>query len=287
MDPREFPDDEQFAQWARRYGTTGVKNVELSMSPNHGCIAVYREMSMNERQLLARMEEIDDEHPGAFDHQRMVVANCLLHPTLDAYPHPAFAAAELFPRIRQHGHGQMEEGEEMVTVDKEKGTIPRHMVRDIRNARKAAFEAFHSPTISSIYKDLIIEMASGPNGEIDPQTLDYLWKQSPGRIRDLAARIEQAHADIRREALQYLQEGAADMDAEEKQARAQHVEETFASPFVAIDTVVGKEATPGDDEEIDEVQQEPQQHDDSLPPNRPTSKEEVKEILRQANQGHA
>lgn len=287
MDPRSNPSDEQIATWAQRYGTTGVKTYDLSGTKNRGCVAVYREMSMADRQLLARLEETGVEYPGAYDYQRMMVSNCLLYPTVEAYPHPPFAAAELFSRIRQHGHGPLYDDEEMVTEDEQKGQIPGHIVRDMRSARRAAYKTFHSPKASSIYTDLIIELASGPNGTIDPQTLDYLWGLSPGRLRDLSARIEQAHANIRKEAMEYLKQDS-DMDGEEKQARAKHVESTFGSPFAPIDRVVGDAATPKPDEDEEQPEQEQPQRqtsggDDDLPPNRPPTQEEWENMMKQAN----
>lgn len=287
MDPKSYPSDEQFAKWAKRYGTTGVKTYGLTGGNNRGCVAVYREMSMADRQLLARMESVDEEYPGAYDYQRMIVANCLLYPTIDTYPHPPFAAAELFNRIRQHGHGPIDNDEELVTVDEQKGQIPAHITKDIKSARKAAFDAFHNPKVSSLYTDLIVELASGPQGAIDPQTLDYLWDLSPGRLRDLSARIEQAHADIRKEALEYLKK-ESDMDGEEKQARAKHVEQTFGSPFAPIDEVVGDRATPDPEDDTDEATNQQQQPksggDDELPPNRAPTQEEWEAMVEKANE---
>ena len=292
MDPREFPSDDRFSEWIRQYGTTGVKTYGLTHPANRGCVAVYREMTMNERQILARLEEVEDEHPGAYDYQRMIVSACLLHPTLESYPKPPIAAAEMFTRMRQHGHGPLEEEEEMVTQDKDLGAIPRHVTEDIKNARSAAYDVFHDQMFSSIYKDLIIELASGPDGQIDVHALDYLWGLSPGRIRDIAARVEQVHADVRREAVEFLRRDT-DMDGEEKQQRAEMIEDNFASPMEAIDQVVGDAATPSDDEDEEESESDgpsttmdQQGEEGELPPNRPPSEEQkrkldqdIKEIL--------
>lgn len=283
MDPRQFPSDERFADWIAQYGTTGVKVYRLAEHPaNEGCVAIYREMAMNERQILARLEQMEDENPGAYDYQEMIVSACLLHPTLESYPKPPFAAAELFGRIRQHGHGPLSTEEEMVTVNEDLGAIPRHVTNDIRTARAAAYEVFHNPQFSSVYKDLVVELASGPDGQIDAHTLDYLWRLSPGRLRDIAARIEQVHADVRREALQFLQ-GQSEMDGEEKQQRAEIIEDNFASPLEAIDRVVGAAATPSEDEEEtgDASDKDPADvggSDGALPPNRPPSDEEKREL---------
>lgn len=290
MDPTEWPSDEEYGTWTRRYGTTGVKNHLLKGGQtghpeNDGCVAVYREMTMNERQLMSRLRSLNDENPGAFDTPQIIVSGCLLYPTLDAYPRPSYAAAELFPRIRQHGHGPLSAQEETVTADEDRGALPLHMVEDFKAARSAAYDAFHNDRTASVYTDLIVTMASGEDG-IDPQTLDYLWDLSPGRIRDLAARLEQAHADARREGKKYLQQ--ADMEAEERQARAKRIEEVFDSPLAAIDAVVGESATPtGSDES--ESRDEPQRggppqgkDDGELPPNGPPSQKEIEDAFRNA-----
>jgi hypothetical protein len=290
MDPREWPDDADYGKWTRRYGTTGVKNHLLEGGQtghpeNKGCIAVYREMTMNERQLMARLRELNEENRNAFDTPEIIVSGCLLYPTLDAYPRPSWAAAELFPRIRQHGHGPLNAKEETVTEDEDKGALPRHMVEDFKSARSAAYDAFHDDRTASVYTDLIVTMASGEDG-IDPQTLDYLWDLSPGRIRDLAARLEQAHADARREGKQYLQQ--ADMEAEERQARAKRIEEVFDSPLAAIDAVVGNAATPTDDDDEEDnttTSKSPDQRrneGEELPPNAPPSQEEIENAFRNA-----
>lgn len=281
--PTEWPSDGKYGEWARRYGTTGVKNYLLKGGQaghpeNRSCVAVYREMTMNERQLMARLREMNDQG-GNYDTPRIITSACLLYPTLDSYPRPAYAAAELFPRIRQHGHGPLGIEEETVTVDEDKGALPKHMVEDFKSARSAAYDAFHDDQTASVYTDLIVTMASGEDG-IDPQTLDYLWDLSPGRIRDLAARLEQAHADARREGKKYLQQ--ADMDAEERQARAKRIEEVFDSPLAAIDAVVGEAATPTDEEEKSEAKTKTKSQDDSgdLPPNKPPSQEEIEDAFR-------
>ena len=289
MDPREWPSDEQYGTWTRRYGTTGVKNHMLEGGQtghpeNKGCVAVYREMTMNERQLMARLRDINEENNNAFDTAEIIVSACLLYPTLDAYPRPSWAAAELFPRIRQHGHGPLSAKEKTVTTDESKGALPIHMVQDFKAARNAAYDAFHDDRTASVYTDLIVTMASGEDG-IDPQTLDYLWDLSPGRIRDLAARLEQAHADARKEGKRYLQQ--ADMDAEERKARAKRIEEVFDSPLAAIDAVVGDAATPDPDPEPEEdsEQQTPtprRNEDEELPPNGPPSQEDIENAFRNA-----
>jgi len=287
MDPRSFPKDEKIAEWADAYGTTGVKTYTLKHPRNEGCVAVYREMSMSERQVMGRMQQIEDEHPGAYDYERMIASACLLHPTIESYPHPAFASAELFNRIRAHGHGPLDQDEEMVSGEEVEGAaLPRHIVDDMRNARELAYRAFHDPQVKSVYTDLIVDLATDPDTGVDAQLLDYLWHLSPGRLRDLAARLEQANADVRKEALAYLEANPGDLEQEQLEARAEQIEQQYAPPFEAIDATVGEAATPDLDEDTEteeEEETEPKQRetDEDLPPNAPPA---VRQGIEQAVQ---
>lgn len=292
MNTTQFPDDERYMEWLNAHGSTGVKNYELNAHPsNRGHVAVYREMSMGERQILARLDSMEEDHPGAFDLQRMLVSSCLLYPSVEDYPKPPYAVAELYSRVRQHGHGPLEDGEEMITENKDMGAVPEHVVEDIKSARDVAYDTFHAPEYGSAYKELVIELASDHEGQIDPQTLDYLWSLSPGRLRDIAARVEQVHADVRRQALRFLHR-SNELDGEQKQARAEEIESNFASPWETIDQIVGDKATP-DDEDDDggggdgedrKTTSEPvgkarsQDQEGGLPPNRPPAEEEIRDI---------
>lgn len=295
MDPTTYPDDTQIAEWAERYGTTGVKTYDLRHPSNKGCIAVYREMKMSERQVMGRMESVEEEHPGAYDYQRMLASTCLLYPTIDAYPNPAFAAAELFQRVRAHGHAPLSEEEEMVSADGQEGALPRHVVQDMKNARENAYRSFSDPRVTSVYQELIVDMATDPETGVDPVALDYMWRLSPGRLRDLAARLEQANASVRKEALQVLESKRGELEEQQIQAQAQQIKDRYDAPFRAIDATVGEEATPDADEEKEEDDQSAEQLDDTsttsrretgedsdLPPNRPPSPDELQEGIRQA-----
>lgn len=289
MDPFKWPPDDQIARWTERYGTTGVKTHVLEQSNGHprnrGAVAVYHEMSLAQRQLAYRLDKVDEKHPNAFDVSRMIVSGCLLYPTLDAYPHPATATEELLQRILQHGHGPLEEDEVMHPENSEKKGLPEHMVDDILEARDAAYHVFKNARYSSIYKDLVFELATNAQGEIDIQLMDYLWGQSPGRIRDIAARLEQAHAEIQKEALPAIR-GNKDLDAEEKRARSKRIKSIYTSPFIGIDRIVGNRATPGYDDEEQDVKapapteaEKKQAQSSGLPPNRPLN---VQEAVRRA-----
>lgn len=291
-DPREFPPDTKIAEWATRYGTTGVKTYSLAHPRNKGCVAVYREISMAERQVLGRMKQVEEDHPGAYDYERMIASTCLLHPTIASYPHPAFAAAELFNRIRAHGHAPLDQEEEIVSGEGvEDAGLPRHVVDDMRNAREVAYRAFHDPEVKSVYTDLIVDMATDADSGVDPQTLDYLWQLPPGRLRDLAARLEQANADVRKEALAFLEANPGDLEQEQLEARAEQIEQQYAPPFETIDHTVGDAATPDLDAEEEEETQgqeeaqgqkpEPRDTDEDLPPNSPPA---VREGIEQAVQ---
>lgn len=279
MDPFEYPPDEQTAQWAERYGVTGVKTYVLDQPNGHpanrGAVAVYHEMSLAQRQLAYRLDKIDEEYPGALDVARMAVAGCLLYPTIDAYPHPPTAVEELLPRMMQHGHGLLDADEDVIPEDREEGGLPEHLIDDIVEAREAAYHVFHDGRYSSVYKDLILELATDADGEIDIQLMDRLWHMSPGRVRDLAAQVEQAHADIQKSALPQIRKNK-DLSKEEKQARADRIKRVYTSPFMGIDRVVGNRATPGHDDENQDVkapaptkEEVQQQMTSDLPPNRP------------------
>lgn len=280
-----YPSDDRIAKWMQEHGTTGVKMYDLEHHANANCVAVYREMAMAERQMLARLADMEEEHPGAYDYKRMIVSTCLLHPTIDDYPKPAVAAAELFGRISVHGHAPLDEEEEMITEDKDLGALPEHVANDFRKARRVAYDSFHNPKFGSVYRDLIVELASNQDGDINPQTLDYLWNQSPGKIRDIAGRVEQVHADIRREAISFLHKNS-DMDADERKQRAKMIEDNFASPLEIIDEVAGDAVVPVSDDEEDEdeestpdTKQTTAKEDDSgLPPNRPPSQDEREDL---------
>ena len=142
--------------------------------------------------------------------------------------------------------------------------------------------AYHDAQVSSFYKDLILELAATAQEGIDPQTMDYLWNLAPGRIRDLAARIEQANADIRKQALKQIRSRAKQEGVEQEQieAQAERIETTYASPFEAIDETTGDATVPtGDGEEESEPepngQPKKQEGDGSLPPNRPAPSDQV------------
>lgn len=281
-DPTSFPGDDQIQTWAERYGTTGVKNHTLRHPANRGCVAVYREMSMAQRQIMGRMETIEEDHPGSYDYQRMIASSCLLHPTIDSYPQPAFAAAELFQRIRAHGHAPLSEEEEIVSGGEGEGALPEHVVSDIKNARENAYRAFKDPRVTSMYQDLILELATHPQHGVDVHVLDYLWRLSPGRLRDVAARVEQANAEVRKQALQVLEEKqkSGEVESEQLQVRAQEIEDTYAPPFDPVDRTVGEAATPDTEPEDGEAAQGEEEaqaaqteerttSDSNLPPNQP------------------
>lgn len=148
-----------------------------------------------------------------------------------------------------------------------------------------AYDTFHAPEYGSVYKELVIELASDHEGQIDPQTLDYLWSMSPGRVRDIAARVEQVHADVRRQALQFLHK-SSELDGEQKQMRAEEIESNFASPWEAVDQVVGDAATPDEDEQEEEEEDNDgpvgkaraEDQEGGLPPNRPPDADEIRDI---------
>jgi hypothetical protein len=246
MDPTTFPDDTEIAKWTEEYGSTGVKTYMLEGHPeNDGCVAVYREMSMRERAMLARLEEVEEEHPGAFDYMKMLVSTCLLHPTLESYPNETFAASELFNRLRQHGHGPLPE--EDMTPEEAATQLPEHMIEDIRSARRVAKKAFEDGRYSSLYADLIVQLSTTTEGTLDIDLFDTLWGFSPGRIRDLAARVERARMDLREAQFNVLEEEVE--DAEQRQQQAQQIDRRLPSPFTDIDDVSEGETIPESDDD--------------------------------------
>jgi len=283
MDPTTYPDDTQIAEWTERYGSTGVKTYVLDGHPkNNGCVAVYREMSMRERAMLARLEEVDEEHPGAFDYMKMLVSTCLLYPTVDAYPHPPFAANELFNRIRQHGHGPLPE--EDMTPEEAATQLPNHMIEDVQSARRVAKKTFEDGRYGSLYADLIVQLSTTTDGTLDIDVFDKLWGFSPGRIRDLAARVERARMDLREAQFNVLEEEIE--DAEQRQKQAKEIDRRLPSPFQDIDEVTEGATIPEGDAEEPETEDsvgaydEDQVSAEDLPPGTP-SREEMIEGLRE------
>lgn len=283
MDPTTFPDDTQIAEWTRRHGSTGVKTYVLDgHRENTDCVAVYREMSMRERAMLARLEEVEEEHPGAFDYMKMLVSTCLLYPTVESYPHPAFAATELFNRIRQHGHGPLPEEE--MSPEEAATRLPEHMIEDIRAARRVAKKAFEDGRYGSLYTDLIVQLSTTTEGTLDVSLFNELWGLSPGRIRDLASRVERARMDLREAQFNVLEEEVE--DAEQRQRQAEAIDRRLPSPFQDIDEVAegetipegeGKTQAPAD--EAVGAYDEGDIPAEELPPDTP-SHEELAEALR-------
>lgn len=288
IDPRSFPDDTQIAEWTETYGTTGVKTYVLEGHPeNKNCVAVYREMSMRERAMLARLEEVDEEHPGAFDFRKMLVSTCLLYPTVESYPHPAFATTELFGRIRQHGHGPLPEEE--MTAEEAATQLPEHMIEDIRSARRVAQKAFEDGRYSSLYADLVVQLSTTTEGTLDIGLFNKLWGLSPGRIRDLAARVERARMDLRKAQFNVLEEEVE--DPEDRQKEAERIDRRLPSPFADIDDISEGDTIPDRQKDQDSQPRGGQDHvgaydeekvsSEELPPDVP-SREETIEDLRAA-----
>lgn len=305
-DPRSYPSDEQFAQWMEEYGTTGVKTTTVS-GRNSGCVAVYREMSMSERQVAGRIEEIDEEAPGVYDKMRMVVASCLLHPTLDSYPVPYQATAELFQEIKRSGHGPKDPDEPMIgpngeeidpAMAEEQGipTLPEHMVEEIGGARRAVKRTFEDPEFTSIYRNVIIELAQtgDPTEGLDPGTIDYLWRLPIGRLRDLAAVIERANLEIRQESYDSLQH-AEELSDEQKQQRSKQIDLAHQNPWQRIDQITGGQTNPSVEQEPKQEQEQQnqqkaakQKQGPQVAPNQPEgriNKSKLKEELRSKSSG--
>jgi hypothetical protein len=252
---------------------------------NAGCVAVFREASLEDRACLARFEGIEEEAPGSFEVMRMFVGAMLLYPTVDDYPEPAYAVAELFGYFRQYGHGpvSVDEPHEGAEVDEETGEVyspglPEHIARDLRNARANAKKVFTDPRYTSFYRNLILDLAT-KNGVLDVRTYDYLWGLTPGRLRDVVARVEQAHMALRTQAFETLSTLPAGAQAD----AAAHIDRTYATPMAALDEM-SRGATipemfvdePYDDDEEDTYQDPAESLSDlppnGLPPNAPFSK---------------
>jgi hypothetical protein len=230
------PSDETISEWLDRFGTTGAKKHVLEHQPvkvidgvPRPAIAWYREMSLAERQSLARLQAMNEqmEAEDEFDIHRMVVASCLLWPTLEDYEKPVMAALELFRRIQQHGHGPLPE-----EVDEyEAGTLPDSMARDFQKTRESVRQVVDGP-MASLYKELAIAIATaGGQAAVDPRLLDWLFHLPPGRLREVAAQIEAAHGMI-------LQSSHASIEElpEGQQAEAfRELQHQFYSPFDFID----------------------------------------------------
>jgi len=288
LDPRSYPNDERIAQWTRRHGATGVKTYVLDGHPqNTGCVAVYRELSMRERGMLARLEEVEEKHPGAFDYMKMLVSSALLYPTLETYPHPPFAASELFNRIRQHGHGPLPEEE--MSPEEAATQLPEHMIGDIKAARRVAKKSFEDGRYASLYADLIVQLATGPEGTLDIGVFNELWGLSPGRLRDLAGRVERARMDLREAQFKVLEEEIE--DPEKRQRQAEEIDRRLPSPFQDIDEATEGDTIPdghgptGPAEEVAEEETPVGAYEEAgseeLPPDTP-SREETIEDLREA-----
>lgn len=289
-DPTEFPSDETFSKWLNRYGTTGVKTASLD-GRNRGCIAVYREMSMSERQVAARVSKMDEESPGSYDPMRMLVSTCLLHPTLDSYPVPYQAAMSLFSEIKQSGHGPKSDQENMIGPEGQQTSLPEHMVEEIAGARAAAKKAFEDPEFASVYKNIIVELAQNgdPQEGLDPQTFDYLWRLPIGRLRDVAATLEQANLEIRKSAYEAL-ENSSDLSSEQREERSKQIDLAHPNPWAQIDNMTGGATVPGSENESSEQQQEKRKQpekkgpeDPGVAPNQPSREvdtEALKEELR-------
>lgn len=273
MDPFAYPDDALVAEWSRLYGTTGVKFVELIEHPaNAGCIATYRELSLAERQVLARLEILEEQAPDAFDVPRMAVQMALLYPTLDAFPQPVFAAGELYPRIKQHGHGSLDFEEPLYHG------LPEHMVHDLRNARQAAQMVFEDPGFTSIYKDLIV-LAATDQGRTDRNLLERLWRYTPGQLRDFLSVIEQVQHRILQDV---IKDPAFKGGAKERAQIAQFYESPFAQMDRQTQGVIIPH-TPLSEDDAPEVSNDPAPVPAStaggLPPNRPPLKEALARAL--------
>lgn len=292
MNVHEFPGDALYQKWLREYGTTGVKNHVLSQAENEGCVAVYREMSMADRQALARVETVVEEHPGAFQKERMLVSHCLLYPTLDAYPHSGKAAGELYMRVRTQGHGMRTPDDEV--FETEKGVIPEYMLEDVRNARAAASVLFTDSDLRSIYTDIVVDLCTGPDGMVRAEALHTIWQLTPGQVRDLAAIVEQINGNVRRETMKELQ-GSTDYNPQEKQQIAEQVAQKYASPYSGLDSAVGDAAFPKEkpkdstgpesNQQQNSSSEAPQQYEagEELPPNRPVRPQDMEGIARDVN----
>jgi hypothetical protein len=298
-DPTQYPSDQQLAQWMEEYGTTGVKTTPVS-GRNQGCVAVYREMSMSERQVAARIAEIDEEAPGVYDRMRMLVASCLLHPTVESYPVPYQAVAELFQEIKNSGHSPKGPDEDMIGPDgepvgpevaeeQEIPVLPGHMVEDINAARRSVRSTFEDPRFSSIYRNVIIELSQtgDPTEGLDPSTVDYLWRLPVGRLRDLAAVIERANLEIRQEAYQSL--GAAEnLSEDQKKQRSRQIDLAHQNPWQNVDRITGGAANPDVELGEEDEETEPDSPQDSgekkVAPNRPQragGEEDLEDALRE------
>lgn len=255
MNERAFTDpaDVEIARWLKRCGSTGVKKYVLDSGPNAGAVAWYREMSVSERLLLARIETITGEAPEAFDVERMIVGNCLLHPDLDDYPMPPLAAVELFGRIRQQSHGPLEEDEPLLgppNDDEEDNGLPEHMVRDIRIAREEAQKLLTDGRYGTLYFNMALRLASR-GGAPDPQLFDWLLGLTPGRLRDVASVVELAHGTLLQGALENLSK-AEGAEPEKKRAEERRLRSVFFSPFDVIDESTGGSSMPYADEPPEE-----------------------------------
>lgn len=259
MNPREYPDDELIARWSADYGTTGVKFYELTLGENAGCVAAFREFTLTERTLLARLTPLAED--GAFDLPRMMVSTALLYPSVDLYPNPVFAIFELYGYIRQYGRGPLEEDEPV------HGSLPEHMVTDIRNARRAAHLIFEDSEHTTLYKDLVLALAIGMDGAVDPLILDRLWAMPPGRLRDLLATVEQSNHILLTEAL-------ARKGVDRKLAQ-----QTYRSPFAPLDTETGGATVPGFEQTPTEPTAVESVSIGNLPPNLPRLTVELREAL--------
>ena len=271
MDPFSYPSDEQITKWAERYGTTGVKFYELSgLHPtNEGCIATYHEMTLAQRQLYGRLQELAD-NGAPFEVKRMVVASCLLHPQLEDFPHEAFAVGELFQRIVQHGHGALD-------AEDAGDVLPKHMINDIHNARKAAHRVFASPEFGSMYVDIATELATRSDGSIDAQALHHYWQLTPGQLRDIAATLEQTYNRLKESAYEGIK-GIS--NANEKQARLEQIDMVYRSPFTGLDKATDGSTIPEESEDPDEPQPAPPTPVPDVPPNRPVfDSEELKGLI--------
>ncbi|RME29033.1 MAG: hypothetical protein D6800_03200 [Candidatus Zixiibacteriota bacterium] len=268
MDPRAYPSDEQIWTWASRYGTTGVKIYELQTHPaNAGCVAVYREMTLSEGLLLQRLKELERSAPGAYDVPRMLVSSCLLYPTVDSYPEPAFAVIELYGRIQTQGHGYLPE-------EDTDSLVPEHIQKDIETARRVAGELLEGTEFSSIMAGFVLDLVS-LHGPVDVALLDRLLQMTPGQLRDLVARMDVLHAHLQQAAAAALRKNSGGNRAQ----AASRIEALFPRLFQRYDQMVQAEASPQTHPSINVPATR-------LPPNRPVvSSEQFERHVADAARG--